>query len=227
MLHVNGTGEGPGLEIAAREATARDGITIALLRAGDAGGLERLLGDHGATVRGRLCHQFGRLLDDSEIDDAMELATIRVWRSATRFDETLGTLRAWFAVIARNCALRMLAEPHRSLLVFLGDADVAVEARSDAEPTRPDRQRLLRDLAKCLSRLPLLQRAVLCADLEAGAVVPAHELASRFATSPNSIYVSRRKGRRALRAALVWRGHLAGRDDGHGLADGPARGGSA
>ncbi len=220
MLLVNGTGEEPGLD-----GAARDLRTIRLLRAGDAEGLERLLADHGAIVRSRLSHQFGRLLDDSEIDDVMELATIRIWRSATRFDETLGTLRAWFAVIARNCALRLLGEPHRSLLVFLGDADVAVEAKSEAGPTSPERQRLLRDLAKCLSRLPLLQRAVLCADLEAGEVVPAHELATRFATSANSIYVSRRKGRRALRAALVWRGHLPLGPDGRDREDGRATGG--
>jgi hypothetical protein len=54
-----------------------------------------------------------------------------------------------------------------------------------------------------------MQRAVLQADLEAGEVVPAQELALRLKTTANSIYVTRLKGREALRKALARVGHIA------------------
>jgi len=47
------------------------------------------------------------------------------------------------------------------------------------------------------------------ADLEAGEAVPAQELALRLKTTTNSIYVTRLKGREALRKALARVGHFA------------------
>jgi DNA-directed RNA polymerase specialized sigma24 family protein len=150
----------------------RDALTVELLRAGDPEGLQRLLQDHGALVKCRLIKDFGKVLDGSEIEEAMSVMTVSIWHAAARFDSQKGTLRAWALVIARNCALRLLA-----------------------------------DLQTCIAQLPRLQQAVLRADLEAGTAMPAGELAARLGTTPNSIYVSRLKGRQGLRIAMQAMGH--------------------
>ena len=147
------------------------------------------------------------MLDDSELDEAMGLCTIRVWLAATRFDAALGTLRAWFSVIARNCALRILVERRRRALELRADMDQVLFTPAQPTPPTANRKLLLADAHACLYRLPFLQRAVLLADLEAGGAAPAEALAQRLCTSPNSIYVSRLKGLRALRKALERVGH--------------------
>jgi DNA-directed RNA polymerase specialized sigma24 family protein len=58
------------------------------------------------------------------------------------------------------------------------------------------------ELRSSIAQLPPLQRSVLLADLDAGGQVAARELALHLGTSPNSVYVSRSNGRRALYAAL-------------------------
>ncbi|HEX5054412.1 MAG TPA: sigma-70 family RNA polymerase sigma factor [Planctomycetota bacterium] len=149
------------------------------------------------------------MLDDSELDEVMSLASIRAWQAAARFDETRGTLRAWLSVIARNCALRLLEGRRRSPLEPQGKVDYVMPQPLEVEAPSAERQRLIVDVTRCLNRLPAMQRAVLRADLDAGDAVPADELAQRLGTSTNSIYVSRLKGRRSLRAALQGLGHFA------------------
>lgn len=188
----------------------RDGDTVARLLRGDPDGLRHLLLDHGGTIAARLRKDFSRVLDDHEIDEAMSAMTVRIWKAAPRFDATKGTLRAWASVIARNCALRVLEQ--RRNLRALPTPDLDERAFRSAMETRvpADRERLLADLRACISGLPALQRAILEADLEAGDVVPAADLAALHRTSPNSIYVSRQKGRKSLLQALRARGHELG-----------------
>ena len=195
------------------EPPNRDAVTVALLVAGNQQGLRQLLEDHGGVVRLRLLKQFHKMLDDSELDEVMGLAAIRVWRTQSRFDATLGTLRAWFFVIARNCVLTMLAKRRNSPLELCGNLDGF--GVGETPPPTPRRQQLVADTHACLEELPPMQRAILQADLEAGEAVSAQELAVRLKTSPNSIYVSRLKGREALRKALARIGHF-------GIAEFPA-----
>ncbi|MEO6593778.1 MAG: sigma-70 family RNA polymerase sigma factor [Planctomycetota bacterium] len=190
----------------------RDHQTVALFRAGDPEGLRHLLEDYGGLVRSRLRHSFGKMLDDSELDEVMSLASIRAWHAAPRFDEVRGTLRAWLSVIARNCALRLLDMRRRNQMELPGDLDQLIPQRIGVDVATADRRRLTVDVTRCINRLPTLQRAVLRADLDAGDTVPAEQLARRLGTTANSIYVSRLKGRRALRLALQSLGHFA-RDD--------------
>ena len=189
------------------EPRNRDAVTVALLVAGNQQGLRQLLEDHGGVVRLRLMRQFQKTLDDSELDEVMGLAAIRVWRTQSRFDATLGTLRAWFFVIARNCVLTMLSKRRNSPLELCGNLDGFGTGEAPAPSAR--RQQLVADTHACLEELPPMQRAVLQADLEAGEVVPAQELALRLKTTTNSIYVTRLKGREALRKALARVGHFA------------------
>jgi DNA-directed RNA polymerase specialized sigma24 family protein len=65
-----------------------------------------------------------------------------------------------------------------------------------------------------LQLLPPQQRTVLQADLAARGRASVRDLARHLGTSPNSIYVSRSNGRRALYAALAERGHALGADGG-------------
>ena len=189
------------------EPPNRDAVTVTLLNAGNQQGLRQLLEDHGGVVRVRLMRQFHKMLDDSEIDEVMGLAAIRVWRTQSRFDATLGTLRAWFFVIARNCVLTMLSKRRNSPLELCGNLDGFGVGETTVPSAR--RHQLLADTHACLEELPPLQRAVLKADLEAGEVVPAQELALRLKTTTTSIYVTRLKGREALRKALARIGHFA------------------
>jgi RNA polymerase sigma factor (sigma-70 family) len=185
----------------------RESITVQLLRASDPEGLQRLLLDHGGLVKSRLRKDFGTILDDSELDEAMGAMVVKVWHAAPRFDSAKGTLRAWALVIARNCALRLLEARRRTVLRSEYDLDTLAMDAIPAQVPSPERQRLLADLHICIEKLPPLQQAVLKADLDAGTAAPAEQLAKRLGTTANSIYVSRLKGRKALRLAMLAMGH--------------------
>ena len=120
---------------------------------------------------------------------------------------SLGTLRGWVSVIARNLAIHHLKARHR-----LRGLEQTTEMDHVAEHTRAEvpvteRTKLVIDAHECLRRLPRLQREVLKADLELGDSASARELAQRLRTTPGSIYVSRLKGRRSLLRELRKLGH--------------------
>lgn len=185
----------------------RDAITLAQLAGGNPDGLQRLLQDHGALLRSRLRKDFGNTLDDSEIDEVMSAMVFKVWNMAGRFDASKGSLRAWASVITHNTARRFLETRRRIFMRPESDLDRFPSSGPISGPISA-RQRLLADLHRCLRELPPLQGAVLQADLAAGGSAPAEPLAKRFATTANSIYVSRQKGRKALRKAMQAIGHL-------------------
>jgi DNA-directed RNA polymerase specialized sigma24 family protein len=191
-------------------------VTVRLVVAGDPEGLRRLLQDHGAIVRARLEREFDTL-DGSEIDEAMGAMAVKVWNAGQRFDANKGTLRAWCAVIARRCALRLLDMRKRDPAKAEPDLDLYELPRPPVEPPSAEQVRLLADLRLSIAELPGLQRAVAQADLEAGGLAPASLLARQLKTTPNSIYVSRLRARKALRLAMARRGH--------DLADPPGAGG--
>ena len=185
----------------------RDAITVQELASGNPEGLQHLLQDHGGLIKSLLRQDFGRVLDDSELDEVMNTMVAKVWKAAARFDAAQGTLRAWATAIARNSALNYLENRRRDSQRPTPDLDrFAIAVAAPTSPTS-DRQRLLADLHRCIELLPTLQRAVLTADLEAGDAVAAGPLAKLHGTTANSIYVSRLKGRIALRKSLADLGH--------------------
>lgn len=192
---------------ASQPVTDRDRDTAARLRRGDETGLRHLLQDHGGAVRARLRRKFGNSLDSSEIDEVLLLTIERVWEFGSGYDPSLGTLRGWVSVIARNLAIHHLKARHR-----LRGLEQTTEMDHVAEHTRAEvpvteRTKLVIDAHECLRRLPRLQREVLKADLELGDSASARELAQRLRTTPGSIYVSRLKGRRSLLRELRKLGH--------------------
>lgn len=106
-----------------------------------------------------------------------------------------GPVRTWFCLVAFSHASKWFGREFGERVVPPGEADDA-----GAE------QNFEADLRACLDDLAPLQRAVLTADLAAGGAVPARLLADQLKTTPNSVYVSRTLGRKALHAALQTRG---------------------
>jgi RNA polymerase sigma factor (sigma-70 family) len=189
----------------------RDPETIRLLRLGDPEALRRILVDHAGRVLNLLRKEFRNVLDHQEIEDALSRATLRVWRSGKTYDPSRGTLAAWLYVIARNCARTIFDVKRRdAALSFVEDLDST--ATSVADPDEGDEPReksdgFAADVRDCIESLAPQQRAVLLADLAAGGSADTEVLADQLGTSRNSIYVSRNNGRKALRAALLARGH--------------------
>jgi RNA polymerase sigma factor (sigma-70 family) len=171
---------------------------------------------------GLLRKEFTKVLDLQEIEDAVSQASVRVWRSGSRYDPERGSLGAWMYVIARNCARRMLeAKRRHAALSFVDDLDSATASSSEAAVVAEDpavpKDRFLQDVRACIADLPPQQRAVLLADFSAGGAAPAETLAAQLGTSRNSIYVSRTNGRKALRAAMVKLGHSFNPEDASAL----------
>ena len=106
-----------------------------------------------------------------------------------------GPLHTWFCLVALSHGVRWWPRSPAD-----GAASRGIEDEGTLDP------RFAADLRSCLDGLAPLQRAVLSADLAAGGSVPARVLADRLKTTPNSVYVSRTLGRKALHAALQARG---------------------
>ena len=191
----------------------RDRQTLQLLVAADPIGLQQLLVDHGGVVRLFLHRKFAGLLQDWQIEEALSLAAIRVWQSAPRIEPAKGSLRSWFAVIARNRALLLITPRPGERTVTLDDIDPALLGMATSSYDE-HRLRLVHDVDRCISRLEPLQQAVLLADLNAGTTLPTGGLAERFDTSPTNVETARQRGRHELRKMLEILGHHADEGDG-------------
>jgi RNA polymerase sigma factor (sigma-70 family) len=185
---------------------ARDRVTLSLLIADHPDGLRRLLIDHGGTVRNGLRRMFGRALDASDLDDAIGTAIANIWQARLTFDPSHGTLRAWLFVIARNCALNLLAT-RRVDTVSIEDIHLLMpDLRCSV--AEAERLRLSLDVQRCLASMPARMRTVLNADLAAGGTAPTPALAQRLGTTIGTIYVARSRGRLILRQELHRLGYM-------------------
>lgn len=106
-----------------------------------------------------------------------------------------GPVHTWFCLVALAHGARWLGRHPVDGPAPLGSGEAGALDQDFAA-----------DLRACLDGLAPLQRAVLSADLAAGGSVPARLLADQLRTTPNSVYVSRTLGRKALHAALQTRG---------------------
>ncbi|MBL9077747.1 MAG: sigma-70 family RNA polymerase sigma factor [Planctomycetes bacterium] len=175
-----------------------------LLPEPDGSGLRRLLAVHGGRVYARLTKGFAAGLGAHEVEEAMQTATCRAWLRADHYDPRRGSLRAWFYVVAANACRELLrARKRRERETRVADIDQVPEPDVVIPRVPPAYLDVLRE---CVSELPPLQRAIIEADLRAGDVANAAELAAQFATTKNSIYVSRCEARKTLREALARRG---------------------
>lgn len=186
----------------------RDPIILQQMQAGDPEGLRLLLTRHGPRAKWWLRKEF-RKLSEEEVEDAINTAAHAAWTKANSFDPSRGSVRAWFYVIARNAAVAIVRQKLRDERGIEGvDLDTAslrvVPTTTEASNRAPD---FVVDLRQCIRGLPKLQRGIIEADLRAGDVASAAELAKSFRTSKNSIYVSRSIARKSLKLCLNGRGH--------------------
>ncbi len=192
-------------------ATARDEEAIGHLARKDPRGLLILLEDHGPRVKWWLRTEFRGALDDSGIQEALNEAAHRVWKSFATFDPTKGSLRSWFYVICRNAALKILRRETAQGTVQLADWSAVTDQRAEVgaveldpvEPIRPTESPQVRALREVVDRLPRLMRAVVEADLASPkGVADADELARDLNSSRSAIYNARSKARRKIETAL-------------------------
>jgi DNA-directed RNA polymerase specialized sigma24 family protein len=179
----------------------RDRLTLSLLIEGTPEGLQRLITDHGPHVRAYLKRKLGGLLDPWQIEEAMGLAVQRAWQSSPRFEPTQGRLRAWFAVIARNCGLSLLAQQQGHPILPIEGIHPTILGIANG-PSEARRMQMIVDVHRAITLLPEQQRNVLLADLNAGTTLPAAVLAERFQASIPEIHAARHCGQRTLRKQL-------------------------
>jgi RNA polymerase sigma factor (sigma-70 family) len=184
----------------------RDASTLALLRAGQADGIRHLLADHSGAVLTALRRTFGRFLTALEVEEALEIAVVRIWQAGAATPPANATLRSWLYVIARNAGLSMVRRRRRRHELPL-DEFAEMLAQMASGVVEQERLRRLADLHHCLCELPPLQRAVLQADLDANGTAEAGELARRLRTTVSVIYVARNRGRAELRRMMQRLGH--------------------
>ena len=184
----------------------QDRRTLELLVQGDPEGLQALIIDHGPHVRAYLQRKLGQLLDHWQIEEAMSLAAQRAWLSAPRFDPSQGQLRAWYAVVARNCALSLIAQQQEIPFVPIDGMGPTILGIASG-PSEAKRMQMIVDVHRGINMLPPLLRNVLLADLNAGTTLPAPVLAERLQTTIQSIYAARYRGQRELRKHLELLGY--------------------
>lgn len=190
-----------------------DAEIVRLLQQQDGRGLQLLLEKHGGRARAGLRKTFGAALNDNEIDDAMSRASFRAWRSAAAYDPLRGTLRAWFFVQLRSAGLELLRDRRRrreqlrpDLEQVVGGPDAAMaDVAAGSSPGA-----YLAAVHACIAELPRKQRAVVEADLRAGEIADAAQLAQSLRTTRNSVYVLRSTARKALKKLLTERGCAPG-----------------
>ncbi|MEZ6036377.1 MAG: hypothetical protein R3F29_02775 [Planctomycetota bacterium] len=189
-----------------REDPARDERTLQLLIAGDEAGIRHLLEDHGGVVLSFLRRKFAKMLGDWQLEQTLGMAALRLWQTASRLDRERGSLRAWFALLARNCGLALLARQ-------AGHAPVLLDCLSPAalgigtSLAELRHMQLVIDAHHVISTLDPLPRAVLTADLEAGDTVPTPLLAEQLGAATQDVLAARAVGRRYLRRRLEELGH--------------------
>ncbi len=187
-----------------------DTEVVAKLRSRPEDGVRQLLRDYGPRIMWLLKNRFGYVLPDPDLEAVLNEATFKVFRSIRMFDDSRGSLGAWYWRIAANTARDLLrGQP----LAAGQDAkaepwwqDRLPAYAEDDETSRLDRT--LQDLHEAIARLPDLQRKVIRADLDSGDIADAGYLARKFSTTEASIYMSRSKGRQNLRLLMIGRGYF-------------------
>jgi len=187
-----------------------DDIDIALMMMdGDPEGARWLLKKYGGKVQAGLRCEFHHVLAEPEINEALNTGAHKAFRAAHQYDESKGSLRAWFYKIAHNAALDILKGEKRHEAVPL-EFDPPQPAEVDAQEedhSHPEQQKLSRDLKEAVASLPRLQKAIIEADLASGGTADAQRLAQALGSTVNSIYVSRSQAISKLREDMRRRGY--------------------
>lgn len=182
---------------------------------GDEEALSYVIRHYGPKVMGALRSKFGNFMSEYVLEDAIHRAAFSVWRNASKYDDSKGSLGGLFYKCAVNEVINILREgeqaPHVSLDELDEQGDGELYSRAEADGTRqltPEKQKLYKDLYEVIAGLPGHQRVIMEADLAAGCDADTTYLAESLHTSNNSIYVSRNKAREKVRQEMKKRGHF-------------------
>jgi RNA polymerase sigma-70 factor (ECF subfamily) len=94
-------------------------------------GLRAAYAAHGHELYRAACRSLG---DDHLAEEAVQETFLRAWRAADRFDEQVGSLRAWLFAILRNTVIDLArAEAVRPLRAVHGGAEPSECPSDDAE----------------------------------------------------------------------------------------------
>jgi len=80
----------------------RDRSCAERMRAGDTGALEELYDRYGDLLYSLVLRVVGRA---AEAEDVLQEAWVQIWRSASRYDPSRGTVAAWLVTVARSRAI--------------------------------------------------------------------------------------------------------------------------
>ncbi len=201
----------------AEDASAEDDELLAIrMMDGDEEALRAFLRKYGGRVRGWLRKKYGSVLQDGEIGEAFDAATMKIWENAGKFDSSRGSMGGWFLRIAQREAQTIISreiEYHAAHATLTPEMDPAGACPPDEEPEEKDKKtdKRVEDLRQVIDTLPTMQKAIIEADMAAGEPANAGRLATELGTSKNSIYVSRNKAHETIRKAMQQRGHYQNR----------------
>ncbi len=186
-----------------------DDATIALLIMEDGENLRVLLEVHGPAVKGSLRKTYRGILSQDELEEVLNQAAVKVWRKIAQFDDTLGTLGAWFLTIARNVAKDYLRQADRQGLELLEDPSEHVDPWSVTESFSDDPgvRKLTEAVDEIIEQtLSPQQREIILADMAADGQADNARLADRLQTSVATVHASRSKAHKRIREELANRG---------------------
>jgi RNA polymerase sigma-70 factor, ECF subfamily len=179
---------------------ADDAARLADVAAGDAGALGVLYDRH---IRAVYSIALRVLRDESEAEEVVQDVFAQVWRQASRYDRTRGTVAAWLMTIARTRAIDRLrarrARPDSAAasldmstepLAPSIDPGIVIDAERDAQRVR-----------LALDTLPLVQRLAL--ELAYFEGLTQSEIAERLEEPLGTVKTRIRLGLLKLRDALM------------------------
>jgi len=161
----NGAGDAPlskGADESAVEPTAGAGIDAALMKR---------VANHDPDSIAELYDRFGSLVfrmayqampTRSEAEDAVQEVFVRLWRTASRYDETRSALVTWVMLISRRHLVDKLRRNKARLRAASIDQPAAgnLEAPEHVGDSRLDTQEKMKQLMLRIDQLPELQKTV-------------------------------------------------------------------
>ncbi len=194
----------PLMTVSSATATPTDLELLSRLIAGDERALGSLYDRHGALAFGLATAIVG---DSADAEEVVAEAFAQMWRNASTFDRTRGSVVGWISTIVRSRSLDLLrARRRRARMLDEASAmsdDGSSPALSMGVPT-PDRnvelseaQRLVR---LSLAELPAAQRLVL--ELAYFGGLSQTEIAERLSEPLGTVKTRMRSGMEKLRASL-------------------------
>jgi len=190
------------------ESPITDVDIVLMMMDGDQYGLRLLVERYGGRLKAFLVKYYASVLQQGEIEEALNTALFNIWRFADRYDEGKGSLPSWCVRIAQRAAQSIIRrefgyrEKNLEYNVSYDPAGDPIGDEVDEALDRSDDPQL-EELHGAIETLPALQKAIIQADLAAGdGLADAGRLAAIHGTSKNAIYVSRYKARENLRRQL-------------------------